>query len=145
MKTSSTFFYLSSILSAALALPSTNPTARSPVGTEWSVYNYIEGCSPGGCVYGFNITRGSSPTNEPGFATYCSGTNVASKLQSCQDPTINSNEIPGTGNVALVVQHKYTTENGATYWVTGNTAVVDSDGQYPKAFSIKQSEIVAIL
>jgi hypothetical protein len=145
MKTSATLLYLSSLLSTTLALPSTIPTARSPVGTEWSVYNYTEGRSPGGCVYGFNIAGGSSPTNEPDFATYCSGTDVANKLQSCQDPAISSNEIPGTGNVTLVVQHKYTTENGATYWVTGNTTVIDGDGQYPKTFGIKQSEIMAVL
>lgn len=87
----------------------------------------------------------SSPTSEPDFATYCSGTDVANKLQLCQDSAISSNEIPGSGNVTLVVQHTYTTEDGAKYWVTGNTTVVDGDGEYPRTFGIKQSEIRAVL
>jgi hypothetical protein len=146
MKTSATLFYLSSLLSAALTLPSSmNPSARSPIGTEWSVYNYTEGCSPAAYVYGFNITWVLSPANEPYFAIYCTGNDIANELQSCEDPAMISYKIPGHQNVTLVVQHTYTMTDGAMYFVTGNITFADSDGMYPKSVGIKQSEARAIV
>jgi hypothetical protein len=141
MKISATLFYLSPLLSAALALP---PTVRSPVGTEWSIYNYTEGCSPAGCEYGFNIAWGSSPTNEPDFSTYCQGSDIANELQTCQDPAISSNEISGFQNVTLVVQHFFETPDGAGHYVMGNYTFQDIDGNYPSAFGIKQVEVRAV-
>lgn len=71
MKTSNTFLAFSSFLSNILALPTTTsyPTSQPP---SWRITNYIEGCSPGGCVYSFNIASPSTPSslNEPGEFTH---------------------------------------------------------------------------
>ena len=138
MKTPSTLFSLTTLLSAALALPS---TIHSPVGTEWSICNYTQGCSPAGCEYGFTITWGSSPTNEPDFSTYCQGSDIAYELQPCENPAISSNEISGFQNVTVVVQHFFETSDGAGHYVMGNYTFQDIDGNYPTAFGIKQSEV----
>jgi hypothetical protein len=138
MKTSAILFHLSSLLSATVALP---PPFRLPVGTEWSIYNYTEGCSPPGCEYGFNIAWVSSPTNEPDFSTYCQGTDLATDLQRCQDSAISSMEISGFQNVTLVVQHFFQTSDGVGHYVVGNHTFEDVDGNYPSAFCIKQVEV----
>jgi hypothetical protein len=138
MKISSILFHLSSLLSATHALP---PPFRSPVGTEWSIYNYTEGCSPAGCEYGFNIAWGSSPTNEPNFSTYCQGNDLATDLQPCQDPAIGSMEISGFQNVTLIVQHFFQMSDGVGHYVVGNHTFKDVDGNYPSAFGIEQAEV----
>ncbi len=138
MKSSAILFHLSSLLSATLALP---PLFRSQAGTEWSIYNYKEACSPAGCEYSFNIARTSSSTNEPDFSTYCQGSDLATDLQPCQDSAISSMEISGFQNVTLVVQHFFQTSDGVYHYVVGNHTFEDVDGNYPSAFCIKQVEV----
>ncbi|PMD48277.1 hypothetical protein L207DRAFT_3838 [Hyaloscypha variabilis F] len=141
MKISATLLSISTVLCGVFALP---PKIRSPVGTQWSVYNHTEGCSPAACEYGFNIAWGSSPTDEPAFSTYCQGSDIAYKLQPCQDPAISSNEVSGFQNVTVVVQHFFETSDGAGHYVVGNYTFEDVDGNYPSAFGIQQSEVRAV-
>ncbi|KAH6719319.1 hypothetical protein BKA61DRAFT_713648 [Leptodontidium sp. MPI-SDFR-AT-0119] len=136
MKTSNTFLAFSSFLSNILALPTTTsyPTSQPP---SWRITNYTEGCSPGGCIYSFNIASPFTPSslNEP-------GTNVAGKMQTCNNPSISANELPGPGKFTLVVQHEWTTREGVTYFVKGNQTV--EIGGYPKGFLVLESEVSAI-
>jgi hypothetical protein len=138
MKISATLLSISTLLCGVFAL---HPKIRSPVDTQWSVYNYTEGCSPAACEYGFNIAGGSSPTDEPAFSTYCQGSDIAYKLQPFQDPATSSNDVSRFQNVTVVVQHLYKTSDGARHYVVGNHTFEDMDGDYPSAFRIQQSEV----
>jgi hypothetical protein len=131
MKTLLSLCFLSNPLSTALTLPL---TACLPADAEWSVYNYTQGSSPGGCEYGFNIARGSSPTDQPNFSTYCPGSNISYKLQPCENLAISSNEISGFQNFTVVVQRVFETLNGAREYVMGTSTFQDVDGNYSRAF-----------
>ncbi|KAG4412250.1 hypothetical protein IFR04_014618 [Cadophora malorum] len=135
---------MTALLSDALALPSPAPSNSYPTKTSWEVSNYTEGCSPGGCVYNFDIASPTTPSSlkEPAFRTNCTGTNVAGTMQPCLDPSITANSIPGPGKFTLVIQHEWTDEEGVTYFLGGNRTV--EIGGYPKRFVVEQTSVSAI-
>ncbi|KAK0103035.1 hypothetical protein ONS95_000783 [Cadophora gregata] len=146
MKTSSStiLLTLTSFLATTLALPS---PASSPYPTSkpsWRVSNYTEGCSPGGCIYNFDIESPSTPSSlkEPTFRTHCTGTNVAGTMQACRNPSITANSLPGPGKFTLVIQHSWTDKEAVTYFVGGNRTV--EIGGYPKGFLVEQTSVSAI-
>ncbi|KAH7330395.1 hypothetical protein BKA65DRAFT_565679 [Rhexocercosporidium sp. MPI-PUGE-AT-0058] len=143
MKTSSILLAYSTLLASTLALPSASSYPTSPY-PAWRITNFTEGCSPGGCIYSFAIASPSTPSpfNEPAFATICTGTNVAGKMQACGNPAISANEIPGPGKLTLLVQHEWTTKEGVTYFVKGNQT--EEIGGYPKGFEVPETEVSAI-
>ncbi|PVH86134.1 hypothetical protein DL98DRAFT_604004 [Cadophora sp. DSE1049] len=144
MKTSSLLLTITALFtSTSLALPSPSSTSY-PTTSSWRVSNYTEGCSPGGCVYSFDIASPSTPSSfkEPAFLTTCTGTNVAGHMQPCQNPSITANSLPGPGKFTLVIQHEWTTEDGVTYFLGGNRTV--EIGGYPKGFLVEQTQVSAI-
>ena len=53
----SVFTVLSAIVATTAALPNPVITARDPQPyAEWLATNFVEGCSPGGCIASFNIS-----------------------------------------------------------------------------------------
>lgn len=152
MKPSALFLGAAALLSTTSAAPTIwasrtwSPKARAlpPAPSSWVVSNYTEGCSPGGCQYGFNVSLASNTTSEQYFSTFCSGTDVANKMQPCQDKYTTSNEVPGWSNVTLVIQHIYTTADGATYFVTGNKTLVVDGNPRPTNFTITNFEVRAV-
>jgi hypothetical protein len=144
MKTSTTILTFTSLLTSALAVPSsTGQTTPVP----YCVIGFKEDCSPGGCIYNFDISFPGAPSSnggEPAFSTRCTGTNVANKLQPCDDPQVLANEVPGSSNFTLQIEHTYNTENGATYHVFGNHTVV-LDKPEPYSFEVFPSSAYAVL
>ncbi|KAL2067454.1 hypothetical protein VTL71DRAFT_1879 [Oculimacula yallundae] len=143
MRTSATLLTFTTLLTTILALPTPDTPAVNPI--SWRVTNFSEGCSPGGCVYQFNIASPNTPSSlgEPAFNTVCHGTNVANKMQPCDNPAITVNELPGSGKFTLVVEHQWTNEKGVTYTVRGNHT--EEIGGYPKGFEVPELEVSAIL
>ncbi|KAH7383599.1 hypothetical protein BKA64DRAFT_682680 [Cadophora sp. MPI-SDFR-AT-0126] len=143
MKTSSLLLTITFLFTSTLALPFPAITSY-PTKTSWRVSNYTEGCSPGGCVYSFDIASPSTPSSlkEPSFHTICTGTNVAGSMQPCSNPAITANSLPLPGAFTLVIQHEWTTEEGVTYFLGGNRTV--EIGGYPKGFLVEQTEVSAI-
>jgi hypothetical protein len=137
MKTTTALF---SVLTTVFTPTLTAPVA-APVAAPWQVTNYTEGCSPGGCVYNFNIAWRGSPTNEPAFSTTCQGTNVAGpgNYQPCDDANIVSNAISGDLNETVFVSHKWVDENGNRYNVSGSVTL---DTPLPESFQIMKGEIL---
>jgi len=159
MKTS-TPLLLATLLTSTLALPTTThldlSTASLPT---WSVTNWTEGCSPGGCTYSFNISthapppatayNPSSPYPEPAFSTFCSGTDVQNRFVACDNPNVLANEVPGVSNLTLMIQHVWQAplagDEGevGTFWILGNHTIVFPIVK-PAAFEVPQMEMYAI-
>ena len=146
MKTPSTLTICSTLLSTALALPSTQYASRSPVPAAWQVSNYSEGCSPAACVYNFSIAWAGG-TSEPAFSTTCTGNDLATDFQACdpyENQYISTKEISlAGGNLTVVVQHKWY-EGEATYWIEGNATISQGADGFPKDFAVVQSSEYAI-
>ncbi|XMA11449.1 hypothetical protein WAI453_004240 [Rhynchosporium graminicola] len=123
MKTSLTLLGLTTFLNSVFAFPVLLITTSTP--NSWRISNFSEGCSPGGCVYHFNIASPAthSSLNEPVFSTVCHGTNVANKMQPCDDPAVTVDDFPGQGAFTLVVEHQWRNKKGVTYFVRGNQTV----------------------
>ena len=140
MKSNVALLTLAALLSSSLASPVLPHLYNSPT---WSVTNYIDGCSPGGCVYSFNISTNGSGTgefSEPAFITFCTGIDDRVEAE-CNDPSVVTNEVGGLNNVTLVVQHmwKNTLDDGSvgTFKIMGNFTVV-FDAPLPRSFDVPQ-------
>lgn len=83
---------LFSALSAASAIPVRS--TGNPALT-WHVSNFSTGCSPGGCIYNFNIA-GIGTENTPGFNTTCSGNDVQDGYNPCADKHVRAQLNPHT-------------------------------------------------
>jgi hypothetical protein len=112
----------------------------------WIVRHFVPGCgiSQSACEYFFNITytppAGSDPDIiEPGFNTFCTGTDFQDGLVDCDDPTVSAMNIPGIGEMMLYVQHIYSLDD-IMYAVYGDATItnVAREGQ---RFEIIPSEI----
>jgi hypothetical protein len=102
-----TMTLLTSLFSAtAFALPATTPvTPGKPV--TWAISHYTTGCSPGGCVYNFNIASYGDQTPFPAFSTSCEGTDVQNAFKACADSQIQANLKPTTEALTLFVERLY--------------------------------------
>ncbi|RDL41784.1 Uncharacterized protein BP5553_01763 [Venustampulla echinocandica] len=133
---------LSLLFTTTLSLPSNTPRAALATGQYfWTVTNYTEGCSPGGCAYSMTLSTHSSTENEPAFSTTCKGTNVATAYQACEDPAIATREVNGFQNVTLAVRHIYDVGE-AQYTIRGNITIKVPEA--PTTFDVPQLEISAI-
>jgi hypothetical protein len=123
--------FLSTLLTTTNAAPQ---TVVNPGGiTNWSVTNFEIGCSPGGCVYNFNISGPASADVGPAFATYCSGTDVQQKIVPCVNQNVQANLVP-TQDVGLVlVVNRYGGgTDGNNGLMSGNaTAAPSGEPAYP--------------
>lgn len=149
MKTSTAFLTLASLLASTLAVPVTPHIRQTTDPITWSVTNWIDGCSPGGCVYSFNISTNGPGTGqfpEPEFSTFCQGIDDRAAV-ACDDTSVLANEVGGSNNVTLVVQHTWrqALDDGsiATFNIIGNhTVVFDEPG--PLSFQVPQYEETAV-
>ena len=98
---------LTSLLSATtFALPVTTPvTPGKPV--TWAISHYTTDCSPGGCVYNFEITSYGDQTPLPAFTTSCKGTDVQNSFKACANSQIQANLKPATEALTLLVERLY--------------------------------------
>lgn len=104
--TISTAASLNALFSAASALPQTVVHPGAPI--HLTVTRYTTGCSPGGCVYNFNISGPAAPSFGSAFSTYCSGTDVQNKMVACTEPSLSANLVPVVGgDQVLVVQRRF--------------------------------------
>lgn len=146
MKTSAALLTLASLLSSSFAIPLT-PRQFNPI--TWSVTNWYDGCSPGGCIYSFNISTngsGGGQYPEPQFSTFCTGIDDRAEA-ACDDPSVFANEVGGVNNVTLVIQHtwKKTLGDGSvgTFNLIGNHTIV-FDSPEPRSFQVPQLEETAV-
>ncbi|RAL17712.1 uncharacterized protein BO97DRAFT_334202 [Aspergillus homomorphus CBS 101889] len=121
-----------STLSLTSASPISYPSRRDSAALTWHVSNFTTGCSPGGCVYNFNIL-GIATKNTPGFNTTCSGTTDSSDdLISCQDHLVKSRvkaEPYPLWNVR--VEHVWLRSGGeAEFFAFGETNVTSSTPRF---------------
>lgn len=107
------------LTTAALALLSSVPLiSATPIIharnlQSWKVTGFETGCSPGGCIYKFNIFGAAAAQNAPAFNTTCHGNDVANKYQPCDDPSVSANLIPLRSPIwGVQVKHEWTSETG---------------------------------
>lgn len=106
-------------LSSASAIPA---RAKDSPALTWHVSDFTTGCSPGGCVYHFNIAGVETP-NTPGFDTRCSGTDTQDGYKACDDKHVLATLNPKTYPVWNVqVKHAWTGDLGRDY-TTGQANV----------------------
>jgi hypothetical protein len=119
---------LSTILPALLSgLSFTNalPTVAPPT---WQASNFTLNCSPGGCIYSFNIT-GARSENTPAFSTHCEGKTPNATL--CLDKNITARVKPlGNPLWNVWVEHEWHIlqpgmNSEQTYWQSGSTNVTE--------------------
>jgi hypothetical protein len=135
-------------LASASPVPSSTSTSTSTTQTpfpNYSITDYTTGCSPAGCTYSFSVSYQPDPAGsssscsaqicEPSFSTSCNGTDIQGSMAVCDNALITSNEIPGTSNVTLQIQHTWdqdvTTGNGGVdgrFWALANYTVVNGVG-----------------
>lgn len=127
---------LSTLLPALLSgLSYTNALPKAAPST-WQASNFTLNCSPGGCIYSFNIT-GARSENTPGFNTLCEGQTPNATL--CLDKNITATVKPlGNPLWNVWVQHEWhILEPGMnseeTFWQSGSANVTE----YTKNFRIK--------
>ncbi|KAL2014425.1 hypothetical protein VTN00DRAFT_1950 [Thermoascus crustaceus] len=100
-------------LLSSVALISATPMIHARDPQSWEVTGFETGCSPGGCIYKFNISGAAGPQNAPAFNTTCQGTDVANRYQPCNDSSVSANLIPlGSPIWGVQVKHEWTSGTG---------------------------------
>ncbi|GES57049.1 dual specificity phosphatase catalytic domain protein [Aspergillus terreus] len=137
---------LTSLLAVALstlaaAVPVTPGARADSPSLTWHVSNFDTGCSPGGCVYTFNIS-GVASQNTPGFNTHCNGTTTTSdgdEYTLCDDKHVKAQVVTKPYPVWNVkAQHSWFTNQGqAEFFALGQTNVTSSI----KNFTIPVTEV----
>ncbi|KAG2413285.1 hypothetical protein HFD88_002474 [Aspergillus terreus] len=137
---------LTSLLAVALstlaaAVPVTPGARADSPSLTWHVSNFDTGCSPGGCVYTFNIF-GVASQNTPGFNTHCNGTTTTSDGDDyalCDDKHVKAQVVAKPYPVWNVkAQHSWFTNQGeAEFFALGQTNVTSSI----KNFTIPVTEV----
>jgi hypothetical protein len=91
----------------------------------WHVSNFNTGCSPGGCVYRFDIL-GIATKNTPGFNTTCNGTDVETDYTFCRDIYVKS-KVTALGSPMWKVEvlHAWF-KPGAEFYAEGSANVTSS-------------------
>lgn len=121
-----------SLTSSAAAMPraafrmperTSNPTNPALL---WHVSDFGVGCSPGGCVYGFNI-YGVASDNTPGFNTTCNGTSNQDHYAPCQGKGILSQIEPSSSrNWTVSVQHQWREGMFSEFYAMGEKNVTSN-------------------
>lgn len=102
---------LFSTLGFSSIIPAREANGGNPALT-WHVSNFTTGCSPGGCVYDFNI-RGVETDNTPGFDTKCSGNDEQDGYKPCDNRHVRAQMNPHTyPEWNIKVKHVWTDEVG---------------------------------
>ncbi|KAL9112126.1 MAG: hypothetical protein Q9227_003503 [Pyrenula ochraceoflavens] len=140
------------LLSAPLSLtaPSRSLLHRRDVQSgPWSVTSFSDGCSPGGCVYNFDITSSPSTPSpaSPDFSTHCTapfGTpdpDGEVPFKNCADQSVSfrilnyNDEQTGQGTVVEVI-HSFENETihaDETLW--GASPTIKSP--FPTSFEVE--------
>ncbi|KAB8074451.1 hypothetical protein BDV29DRAFT_201330 [Aspergillus leporis] len=137
MQLSSVFAVALSVLSLVSALP-LHRLSVSPA-LVWHVADFSTGCSPGGCVYNFNIT-GVASQNTPGFHTHCSGTNVQKDFVFCDDKHVKAKVVTQLYPAWTVeVQHAWF-HGQAEFYASGRANVTST----LKNFTIPVTEVYGV-
>ncbi|EAW14056.1 uncharacterized protein ACLA_070890 [Aspergillus clavatus NRRL 1] len=121
-------FTTSFVLMALLSIfgASAVPLSQTPnPALTWHVSDFSTGCSPGGCVYRFNILGIAAP-NTPGFNTTCNGTDVQEDYAFCQDKHIKANVIPLPYPLWKVDAIHAWFKSGAEFYAEGSANVTSS-------------------
>ncbi|KAL5363498.1 hypothetical protein BJX96DRAFT_167529 [Aspergillus floccosus] len=129
----------------AAAVPVTPGARADSPSLTWHVSNFDTGCSPGGCVYTFNIF-GVASENTPGFNTHCNGTTTTSdgdEYTLCDDKHVKAQVVTKPYPVWNVkAQHSWFTNQGqAEFFALGQTNVTSS----MKNFTIPVTEVSDII
>lgn len=103
------------------ATPQANPSA-------WKATNWTLDCSPGGCIYSFNIT-GAASQNTPAFNALCEG--QTPNATRCTDQHITATVTPlGNPLWKVNVEHEWhiimpQQNSEQTYWQYGSANVTE--------------------
>ncbi|KAL2832959.1 hypothetical protein BDW59DRAFT_138971 [Aspergillus cavernicola] len=107
----------------------------------WHVSAFDIGCSPGGCVYSFNIA-GVASQNTPGFNTTCNGTSTEHNYVECKDTGVLSQVVPqGYPNWTVQAQHHWREGAYADYYAVGALNITQGTGE---KFDIPVAEVYGV-
>ncbi|KAI9368409.1 hypothetical protein BJX61DRAFT_546562 [Aspergillus egyptiacus] len=96
----------------------------------WHVSDFDIGCSPGGCIYNFNIL-GIASENTPGFNTTCHGTTMDEDYVECKDKEVLSQVAPqGYTNYTVDVQHRWRKGQFAAFYAVGGVNVTSEQRNF---------------
>lgn len=99
-------------LTSASVIPA---RANGNPALTWHVSDFSTGCSPGGCIYNFDI-KGIETENTPGFETHCTGSDTQESYKACDDGHVLATLNPETYPVWNVqVKHAWTGDLGRDY------------------------------
>ncbi|KAL4876062.1 hypothetical protein BJY04DRAFT_200521 [Aspergillus karnatakaensis] len=129
----------SNIPASARRIPDRTADPTNPALT-WHVSGFDVGCSPGGCVYNFNIYGVASP-NTPAFNTTCNGTSLEKDYVECKDPGVLSQLVPQQyPNWTIKAQHSWREGAWSEYYALGEKNVTSGT----KVFTIPVTEVYGV-
>ncbi|KAL2872705.1 uncharacterized protein BJX67DRAFT_340169 [Aspergillus lucknowensis] len=115
-------------------------TDPSNPALTWYVSSFETGCSPGGCVYSFNIA-GVASANTPGFNTTCNGTSVEKDYVECKDKGVLSQLVPAQyPNWTVKAQHRWRKGEWEQYYAYGEKNVTAE----AENFTIRVGEVYGV-
>ncbi|KKK22050.1 hypothetical protein AOCH_003464 [Aspergillus ochraceoroseus] len=104
-------------------------TADNPALT-WHVSEFDVGCSPGGCVYTFNI-YGIGTINTPAFNTTCTGTTVEQDYVKCKDPNVFAQVVPQLYPTwQIKAKHHWRQGDDADFYALGQANITSGTAQF---------------
>ncbi|KAL3474394.1 hypothetical protein BJX99DRAFT_178248 [Aspergillus californicus] len=140
---SSQLLYSSSQSSAPKGVPQSSyrvdlRTKPQNPALTWHVSDFDIGCSPGGCVYSFNVL-GLASQNTPGFNTTCNGTTAESDYVACRNSGVFLSQVEPAGypNWTVKGQHRWREGAYSDYYALGSANVT----QHAENFTIPVSEV----
>jgi hypothetical protein len=120
---------LTTLLPLALSALGLANAAALEKPANWNATGWSIGCSPGGCIYEFNIT-GAKTENTPAFSTHCEG--ITRNVTVCDLKNITAVVKPvGNPFWNVAVQHRWSIPEPEyntiqDYWQSGNTNVSET-------------------
>ncbi|KAJ6125676.1 hypothetical protein N7523_003296 [Penicillium sp. IBT 18751x] len=100
---------------------------------NWTATGWNIECSPGGCIYEFNIT-GARTENTPAFSTHCEG--IAPNATVCDLKNITARVRPVANPIwNVAVQHTWSIpepqyNSRSDYWQSGNVNVTETANSF---------------
>ncbi|KAL5340715.1 hypothetical protein BJX70DRAFT_360188 [Aspergillus crustosus] len=129
----------SGIPAAARRIPYRTADPTNPALT-WHVSAFDVGCSPGGCIYNFDI-YGVASSNTPAFNTTCNGTSLETDYVECKDPGVLSQLVPQQyPNWTIKAQHFWREGAFSEYYALGAKNVTSETS----VFTIPVTEVYGV-
>ncbi|KAL5051552.1 hypothetical protein BDW71DRAFT_55697 [Aspergillus fruticulosus] len=131
-----------SLPQSAYRMPARTADPTNPALT-WHVSQFDLGCSPGGCVYSFNIL-GHASENTPGFNTTCNGTSTQDDYAPCKDKGVLAHIEPATyPNWTVSVEHQWREGMFEEYYAFGERNVSVA-GNSTRSFTIPVTSVYGV-